>query len=661
MAYEAINLAFCTELHARWSVFFDHLQVPWAYEPVTFYDNEGAPCTPAFWLPEQRIWFTAEAEAPVWWGRFAMAAEGHPEWLDSWGEEAHRCPPVEVPEKWQGTTLLAEGPFFPDDEPGIDPWGLPDPWDGPWRLHDGNGMRTYGDAPYQWTMCPQCGLFGAAFCGYAEQLNCDCLNDREDNETANGGDARLLEAYRAALSETWLDWPYAATKSPVPVLTMREALVRQSGAAAATAICVGACAPFAQQVQQSGRRPLTRDESDTFGPLCSGCTGFVCRRCGERPASAADVPCRTCEPVVLLTENRARQHLNALVTRLSTATRTHGRRINTIVNDSIGVKTRAGISLAQLGAALTNAERWLDDLSSMPADLHGSFDEDPDTLHGPELRKLLSTYVGPLARMSREAIPTVQVRLNEWMGVYSRTEATDEQLRDAIVQARTWLQDPPSYRAYTHPEPPEPGGLAVPVHTKDAAADSSCTLCAAPVATGELIGRMPRPRKPYVPMSWLCNHCLLDRRTKPRLTDVLLRVFHHTFSGSSTTPLNTAEATVLLEALLRVPITDDNEHLQEAIIALRQGIDDSHPVMLLGYDPSHAAVAALQVEAKPQEADPGCTTVLAAVAQHLNEWRRSPQDIKQSSYSNHTLWRQAVLENTPTPTVLSQHGGPFWL
>ncbi|WP_159026606.1 hypothetical protein [Streptomyces vietnamensis] len=113
MAYEVIRMEFQTELHARWSVFFDHLQVPWAYEPVTFHDDEGSPCTPAFWLPEQRIWFAAEVEAPVWWDRFAMAAEGQDEWLDRGGEEPDWCPPVEVPKKWRGTTLLAEGPFFP--------------------------------------------------------------------------------------------------------------------------------------------------------------------------------------------------------------------------------------------------------------------------------------------------------------------------------------------------------------------------------------------------------------------------------------------------------------------------------------------------------------------------------------------------------------------
>ncbi|MFD0386408.1 hypothetical protein ACFQ2B_40135 [Streptomyces stramineus] len=61
-------------------------------------------------------------------------------------------------------------------------------------------------------------------------------------------------------------------------------------------------------------------------------------------------------------------------------------------------------------------------------------------------------------------------------------------------------------------------------------------------------------------MAWLCAHCLFDRKAKPRLADVLLRVFHHPSSGSTATPLNTTEAAVLLEALLTVPAPDNDEH-----------------------------------------------------------------------------------------------------
>lgn len=659
MAYEVIKVEFRTELHARWSVFFDHLRVPWAYEPVTFYDSEGSPCTPAFWLPEQRIWFAAELEAPLWWGRFAMAAEGSDCWGDGWREGAGRCLPVEVPEEWQGLTLLSKGPFFPCDAPGVDSWGRPDPWDGPWRFHEAKGMRTYDDEPYQWTMCPQCGSFGAEFWGYAERLRCGCLDDREHSKVAGGSDKRLLAAYQAAQLEQWHEDDFTDAPAAMLLPTVREALVEQSGAAATAANCAGECRSLAEQLREE-LCPSAAEDSEGLATLCSACPGFVCGQCGERPASAAGVACRTCEPVVLLTEGQTRQRINWKVEQLAAATGLHGRRVNGIVNDSIGTKTRSGVSLAELGVALTNVERWLEDPSSMPTGLPALPCKDLDTLHGAELRKLLATYVGPLAGALREPIPSLQKQLNDWMGTSSRTEATDEQLRDAIIQARAWIQDPDSFHAYTHPEPPEPGHLAAPMRTKRAVADSSCNLCAAPVAAGELIGRMPHPRRTYVPMAWLCAHCLCDRRARPRLADVLLRVFHHTFSGSTTTPLNTTEAAGLLEALLTVPAPNNNEHLQEAITALRQGIDAPEPVMGLSYHPAHAAVATLHA-ASLQEATAGHTAVLAAVAQHLAEWQHNPQDIDPAHYNNRTLWRQAVLESTPTPTILSQRGGPFWV
>ncbi|MGW7219850.1 hypothetical protein [Streptomyces sp. NPDC054826] len=111
---------------------------------------------------------------------------------------------------------------------------------------------------------------------------------------------------------------------------------------------------------------------------------------------------------------------------------------------------------------------------------------------------------------------------------------------------------------------------------------------------------------------------------------------------------------------MTVPTPEDDEHLQEAITALGQGIDAPEPVMGLSYHPGHAAVAALHAAA-PQEAAAGDVAALAATAQHLAEWQHNPQGIDQARYKNRTLWRQAVLENTLTPTVLSQRGGSFWM
>ncbi|MEV6532815.1 hypothetical protein AB0M86_25040 [Streptomyces sp. NPDC051639] len=109
------------------------------------------------------------------------------------------------------------------------------------------------------------------------------------------------------------------------------------------------------------------------------------------------------------------------------------------------MKTRKGISLAQLGAALTHVEQWIEDPASMPAGRPAHRSTDLDQLNGSELRKLLTTYVGPLAKALHADIPKVQQRLNDWMDVPSRAEATDEQLRDVILQAAAWLADPAAY------------------------------------------------------------------------------------------------------------------------------------------------------------------------------------------------------------------------
>ncbi|MGA5442260.1 hypothetical protein ACPCKW_22460 [Streptomyces griseoincarnatus] len=647
MAYEVVTAKFRTELHARWSIFFDHLRIPWAYEPVTFNDTQGTPRTPTFWLPQQRIWFNAEPQAPAWWGRFAMAAAGSDHWAAHyWGERADHCLPVEVPEEWHGLPLLAEGLLFPDDEYG------------PWQLFEASGMRSYDDEPYQWTRCPQCGTFGATFWGYAERLPCGCLDGREHHKVEGHSDKRLLAAYRAALTEQW--HPEHAFDETLLLPTVREALIDQTGAAAAQESCIGDCQSLwdqrCQELPPDAFRGTPDPDTDR---LCSQCPGFVCGQCGQQPASALNSPCRVCEPVTLLSENQARQRLNWRVDQLASATGRHGRTVNALVNESIGVKTRKGISLSQLAAALTHVEQWLEDPSSMPTGRRAASRADLDKLHGAELRNLLTTYVGPLAKALHEPIPFVQQRLNDWMDARSRAEATDEQLRDAILQAAAWLEDPQAYHAYVTPQAVEPGGLPTPIHTKPAPEASSCGLCAAPVTAGEIIGRMPRPRQPFVSVGWLCAHCLFDRRVKPRITDVLLRVFHHVFSGSRTIPLNPAEARVLTEALSRVPTEAQDEQLREAIAELHRGIAANDPTLLLRSHPALAAVATLRTAMPTMDASDA--TTLIAVAEHLAQWQHNPQGLDREQFASAVQWRQAILKNTPTPTALSERGGPFWV
>jgi hypothetical protein len=73
VSYTLVEAQFDSDLHARWSVFFDDLNVNYLYTPYTFADRTGRDYSPAFYLPEQKVWFHAEEEhAPQWWRQFQL-------------------------------------------------------------------------------------------------------------------------------------------------------------------------------------------------------------------------------------------------------------------------------------------------------------------------------------------------------------------------------------------------------------------------------------------------------------------------------------------------------------------------------------------------------------------------------------------------------------
>jgi hypothetical protein len=167
MAWEVVTASFETELHARWSIFFDRLEVAWLYEPCAFRDTAECEFTPTFWLPDQRIWFDAWVEAPPAvmsrWRCFATAAAGRrfepgTEDQRAPGEPpAERATPLHVDEPWPGMALLSLGPIpcgaVADDT--CKAWGSPSE----------PKMSTANDAPHRWTVCPACGMFGAGATG----------------------------------------------------------------------------------------------------------------------------------------------------------------------------------------------------------------------------------------------------------------------------------------------------------------------------------------------------------------------------------------------------------------------------------------------------------------------------------------------------------------
>lgn len=109
MEHQVVTAVFRTRSHARWSVVFEQLGIGHQYQPWTFRSRPGSCFTPAFWLPEQRLWFdavSAEPSVPVDWRGFAHAADPR--------RNPGTDTSFEVAEGWRGQSLLAIGRFHPD-------------------------------------------------------------------------------------------------------------------------------------------------------------------------------------------------------------------------------------------------------------------------------------------------------------------------------------------------------------------------------------------------------------------------------------------------------------------------------------------------------------------------------------------------------------------
>ncbi|MFD8609572.1 hypothetical protein [Streptomyces sp. NPDC059631] len=658
MAYEVVTVGFRTDLHARWSVFFDVLDVPWVYEPRSFRAADGSVCTPAFWLPRERIWFAAELEtAPSWWGRFSAAVSNSDEVWEPWntdGEEPAEDPQIAVGTEWHGEVLLCLGGIPDGYAPSRDLTG------GPWHRHGPPGMYARSDLPYRWTLCPECGLFGATSWGYAEHLPCSCLDDRK---AGNSADVRLMDAYQAAANGEDLRRGDGPADSPF----VRQFLVRQEGPAALEH-CTGLCRSVGDQLRAEVPPGGYAEVPDGADALCGECPGFVCTECGRQPAAQAGAACRSCEPPVRLTYQRARQLLNDRAGETGRASRRSAREINTLINRETGARNRACASLAQLAAGLTLVERWIDDPSLVPEGGTSRrawlSEEQLGRMHGVELRRVLSQWVGPVAAAGGEPFALVHLRLNYVMGVEHRAEAGDEQLREGIRQAQEWVLHPETYGEHVRGAEAvmEPGSTPEPMRTRLAPADSSCHLCTTPVAAGDVVGRLHQPRgRGLATLGWLCAHCLYDRRAKPRRLDLLLRLFHQLFAGDGL-HVNAAEAEVLLAWLLTTPAAvlpqAEQEALPDVFVGLQRAVEAQEPVTPLRYYGALAIIGTLH-HAGPVGACEREAVVLAAVAQHLAEWKANPQRLDPERYLSRRAWRRAIFDRTERPTVLSRRGGPF--
>ncbi|MFD9687395.1 hypothetical protein ACFWXO_16745 [Kitasatospora sp. NPDC059088] len=662
MPFELVQPSFRTELHAQWSAVFDLLEIPWVYEPTTFTGADGRTFTPAFWLPRERLWLDAhESESDYladgwlgWWRRFAAACAEAP--YDEADQDLHPAEwttPVEIPDEWHGTALLALGPI--PSRSYAHPGDL-------WHAHPAGGMYVHDDDHYQWVICPACALPNVAAFGDPAELPCGCVVDGGDSAV----DPWLMDAFTAAEIEPvhpTADFTRAGGW-PAGHRVYRTALVRQTGAALAAQRCTRTCRSLTQVL----RDEAPADAWIEAGPgdtLCASCPGFVCAACGERPAPADGEQCRVCDPVFLLTDAHARRHLNDLATELGRLLRQPLRVIHPQINQAMGVRRRWEADLEDLVVGINQAEQWLADPSTMVIPAPVLREEEIALLDVMEARAEVALRVGRLSKAVGEPIPFVQIRINEAVGAPTREDMDQDQARDALRQVQQWLRSPGTYHqpvAEVAQEPPAdwvPGVLPDPAATRAATEGATCDLCAGPVPRGALLGRPPRPQNQQgVALGWLCGHCLTDRRLKPRRRDLVLRIFHAVFLGSGIR-FNLYEAEELATWLEETSGPADGRPSADApelagiIARLREVVAAEHGTML-SRDAGQSIVQHLRAGLG---AGPELEEILDATAQHFRDWSSGGTPAAGSRWAG----RREILLQTPHPTLLSARGGPFAL
>ncbi|MET9535734.1 hypothetical protein ABZY02_35155 [Streptomyces sp. NPDC006649] len=287
-----------------------------------------------------------------------------------------------------------------------------------------------------------------------------------------------------------------------------------------------------------------------------------------------------------------------------------------------------------------------------------------DDLSGPDLHAEFTHRAKAAASAAGKTTDEVLARLMRNFKLKTLKVADDHDLREAAREFQTWVANPAEYRTPAQrvrvPRPEGMAQLPLPRTTKKAAADLACSLCGEVVQRGAIIGRMKPPKsRDYVPMGWLCHHCLYTRRATPRRRDVLLRIFHHLFAATGV-GVNAHEAQVLLDWIASDPQVTRCEAwlrdpLDTTVIRLRTSVEEEKWTTWMAVTSGITMLTALR-DAPATEAD---TRLMNAILQHHEEWQTNPQNVDHRRYGTGIPYRHAVLTNTPSPTELSQRGGPF--
>lgn len=120
---------FRSRLEARWAVFFDHMEIPWLYEPEGYVINKNRLYLPDFYLPECGTWIEVKG-----------SSDGLD--LDLLGDAAETLPDLGPLVGERGPKLMLLG-SIPDPMPiGDYAWAS---WTQGWRTHliGRHGFGTY--------------------------------------------------------------------------------------------------------------------------------------------------------------------------------------------------------------------------------------------------------------------------------------------------------------------------------------------------------------------------------------------------------------------------------------------------------------------------------------------------------------------------------------
>lgn len=159
---------FRSRLEARWAVFFDHLNIPWEYEPQGFM-IEGTLYLPDFYLRHQKLWVEIKPQG--------MVADGAEKF-------------------WEFADKLE----FLGDRAALFQGDIPRPPD-----YDGLNINVLGDEGYKWCVCSSGRHFDVQFAGRNARIKCGCPGYEQGGRWLSGGDPveygfRTKEAFTAARS-----------------------------------------------------------------------------------------------------------------------------------------------------------------------------------------------------------------------------------------------------------------------------------------------------------------------------------------------------------------------------------------------------------------------------------------------------------------------------